>query len=170
VTEILAGGFPYHDILGYLFEEKADLVSVSEKFMELYRSYTDVEWRTAALSVVKTGELNNIASVSKSLLQKYRNNIAGLDLSQIQKYDTEQTPLFFDFLNFMENIADNDAELITLRDCLSSAVLFEDHTPSILDAFEIKRSCGLSCYIPGQHNSLDYLYQNMAWYKAAYGN
>jgi hypothetical protein len=170
VTEVMGSGFPYNDIMEYLFEENADLIAVCEKFMELYRSYSDVEMQTAALSIVKTGNLDDIASTSKSLIQKYRNDIANLDVSQIQKYDSEKTTLFFDFLDFMENIAGNDPELQTLRNQLSSAVIFEDHTPSILYIFEIKNSCGLSCYIPGQNSSLDYSYKNMSWYKAIYGN
>jgi hypothetical protein len=167
VTEILAGGFPYHNILEYLFQENTDLVSVSEKFMEFYRSSGD---ETAALSVVKTGNMENIASVSKSLIQKYRYNITRLDVSQIQKYDSNDPSLFFDFLDFMENITENDPELQTLRNQLLSTVIFEDHTPSILNLFEIKRSCGLSCYILGQNRNLDYIYKNIGWYKATYGN
>jgi hypothetical protein len=168
VTEILAGGFPYNEILEYLFTEKADLPAVSRKFMELYRSYSSAEMRTAAMSVVKTENLDNVAAVSRNLIQKYKNNIAGLDLSKIQKYDKDDISLFFDFLDFMENIAGNDPELQTLRSHLSSAVIFEDHTPTILNVFEIKRSCGLSCYIPGQHEGLDYMYRNMEWYKMTY--
>jgi hypothetical protein len=168
VTEILAGGFPYDDILEYLFMENADLESVCRKFMELYRSYANLEMQTAALSVVKTANLDELATVSKSLMQKYKNNIENLDISQIQKYDSEKITLFFDFLDFMECIAGNDSELQTLRNLLSSTVIFEDHTPSILNEFEIERSCGLNCYIPGQRQSLDNAYVLTSWYKAVY--
>jgi hypothetical protein len=169
VTEVLAGGFPYHNILEYLFKENVDLESVSKKFMDLYKSYSGAN-QTGALSVLKTEDLDSIASVSRNLIQRHRSNITNIDVSQIQKYDSQETTLFFDFLDFMETIAGDDPELQILRSQLSSAVIFEDHTPSILNKFEIKRSCGLSCYIPGQHNVLDYIYENMAWYKATYGN
>jgi hypothetical protein len=168
VTEVLAGGFPYDDILEYLFMEDADLVSVCRKFMELYRSYSNIEMQTAALSVVKTGNMDNVAATSKKLIQKYRNNIENIDVSQIQKYDSNETTLFFDFLDFMENIAGNDSDLKTLREQLSSAVIFEDHTPSILNEFEITRSCGMSCYILGRNRGLDNVYRTMSWYKAVY--
>jgi hypothetical protein len=168
VTEVLAGGFPYNEILEYLFMEDADLVAVCRKFMELYKSYSSIAMQTAAISVVKTGNLDNIAAVSKNLIQKYKGNIENLDVSQIQKYDSEEITLFFDFLDFMERIADNDPELQTLRNHIASTVIFEDHTPSILNEFEIKRSCGLSCYIPGQHSGLDYYYTLTTWYKAVY--
>jgi hypothetical protein len=169
VTEILAGGFPYDDILEYLFMENADLKSVCEKFMDLYKSYPDGdEMQTGALSVVKTGNLDDIAAVSKSLMQKYKNKIADLDVSQIQKYDSEETTLFFDFLDFMEHLAGNDPALQTLRTRISSAVIFEDHTPSILGMFDINKSCGLSCYIPGQHQGVDYAYTTMSWYQNVY--
>ncbi|MDR1130354.1 MAG: hypothetical protein LBK96_05190 [Prevotellaceae bacterium] len=170
VTEILAGGFPYNDILEFLFEENADLASACRKFMELYRSYSRPDMQTAALSVVKTEDMDNIASVSRSLIQKYRDNIGNIDVSQIQKYDSNDVTLIFDFLDFMENIAGDDPELQTLRRHLQSAVVFEDHTPWILSEFEIKRSCGLSCYIPGQNMNLDYAYRNTSWYKTVYNN
>jgi SepF-like predicted cell division protein (DUF552 family) len=168
VTEILAGGFPYNDILEYLFMQDADLVSVCEKFMELYRSQKNIERQTAALSVVKTANLDDIATVSENLIQKYKGNIENLDVSQIQKYDSEETTLFFDFLDFMEHLAGNDPELQTLRNHLTSTVIFEDHTPSILDEFEIKRSCGLNCYIPGRHRGYDNAYTLTSWYKTVY--
>jgi ABC-type transporter Mla MlaB component len=168
VTEVLAGGFPYDDILEYLFMKNADLVSVCQKFMELYRSYPDTQLQTAALSVVKTGNLDDVAAVSKNLMRKYKGNIADLDLSQIQQYDSDGTALFFDFLDFMEHLAGNDPEIQTLRTRLSSAVIFEDHTPTILDILEIRKSCGLSCYIPGQYQYLDGVYRTTAWYKAVY--
>jgi hypothetical protein len=172
VTEILADGFPYEDILEYLFMENADLVSVSREFMEYYKS----RYGIGALSVVKTENLDDVAVISKGLIQKYKNNIDSLDVSQIQKYDSNEPALFFDLLDFMENIAENDANLPTLRDKLSSAVIFEDHTPSILTIdndgkdvmIEIQRSCGLNCYILGQYRSLDNAYTKMAWYKAVY--
>ncbi|MDR1886463.1 MAG: hypothetical protein LBQ70_00970, partial [Prevotellaceae bacterium] len=133
VTEILAGGFPYNEILEYLFMENPDLSSACRKFMEFYRSFSYSEMQTAAMSVVKTENLNGIASVSRDLIQKYKSRIAEIDVSTIQKYDSRTTTLFFDFLDFLENIAEDDADLQTLRNQLSSAVIFEDHTPFILD-------------------------------------
>jgi SepF-like predicted cell division protein (DUF552 family) len=168
VTEVLAGGFPYDDIMQHLFTENADLVAVCREFMKLYRSYADVEMQTAAMSVVRTANIDEVADLSQRLIQKYGDNIATIDVSQIQKYDSEQTTLFFDFLDFMENIAGNDADIQTLRNRLSSTVIFEDHTPSILNEFEIKHSCGLNCYIPGQNRNLDYAYETTSWYKKVY--
>jgi hypothetical protein len=167
VTQVLAGGFPYNEILEYLFEKNADLISVSQKFMALYRSYRG-EAQTAALSIVETEKLDDLASVSRSLIQKYSSRIADLDVSQIQKYDSDEITLLFDFMDFMEHIAGDDPDLQALRSSLQSAVIFEDHTPYILSEFEIKRSCGLSCYILGRYEFLDYMYRNMAWYKAVY--
>jgi SepF-like predicted cell division protein (DUF552 family) len=168
VTEILAGGFPYDNIMEYLFAKNVDLAAVCREFMELYKSYSDIEMQTAALSVVKTANMDSIADVSRRLIQKYGDNIATIDVSQIQKYDSEKTTLFFDFLHFMENIAGTDSDLQTLRNQLSSTVIFEDHTPSILGLFEIKRSCGLNCYIPGQNQNLDYAYSTTSWCKKVY--
>jgi hypothetical protein len=168
VTQVLAGGFPYDDIMEYLFKKETDLVSVCQAFMKLYRSYTNSEMQTAALSVVKTGNLDNIAVVSRDLIQRYKDNIVNLNLSQIQKYDSDDLTLFFDFYDFMKHLAGNDPSVQTLRESISSAVIFEDHTPSILNLFDIKESCGLSCYIPGQHQGLDNVYRTMEWYKAVY--
>jgi hypothetical protein len=168
VTEILAGGFPYDEILEYLFMDAADLISVCQKFMDSYRAFTSLEMQTAALSVVKTENMDDLATTSRQLIQKYKSKIKDLDVTQIQKYDSETTTLFFDFLDFIETIAGDDPDLQTLRNNLSDVVIFEDHTPSILNLFEIKRSCGLSCYILGQYQSLDNIYTTISWYKAVY--
>ncbi|MDR1593562.1 MAG: hypothetical protein LBS43_03620 [Prevotellaceae bacterium] len=70
----------------------------------------------------------------------------------------------FPYINIIEYLFEEDANLISVCE------KFMDFTPSILNIFEIKKSCGLSCYIPGQHSGFDYSYKNMAWYKATYGN
>jgi hypothetical protein len=168
VTDILGYSFPYDEISESLFMENADIETACQKFMEYYRSFPDIIMQTAAISIVKTENLEDIALVSRSLIQKYKNNIADVDISEIQKYDSNEITLFFDFLDFMENIAQNDPELQTLRDLLSTAVIFEDHTPTVLNEFEINRSCGLSCYILGQYAGYDYAYKNISWYKAVY--
>jgi hypothetical protein len=170
VTEVLGSGFPYHDIIEYLFKEDADVVSVCRAFMDYYKSHQTVQMQTAAISAVKTKFMDDLAGISRNLTQKHGDNINGLDVSRIQKYDSNKTTLFFDFLDFMENISENDPELQTLRNMLAETVIFEDHTPSILNLFDINRSCGLSCYIPGQIEILDYAYQKTSWYKATYGN
>jgi hypothetical protein len=169
VTEVLAGGFPYDNILEHLFAENADLAEVCREFMKLYSSY-------GAISAVKTGNLDNLAAISRTLIQRYKSRIEGFDVSQIQKYDANDITLFFDFLDFMENIADNNSDLQTLRNQLEQTVIFEDHTSSILTLDEesnsviidITRSCGLNCYIPGQHPYIDEAYKTTSWYKEVY--
>jgi hypothetical protein len=168
VTEIMAGGFPYNEILEYLFDENPDLTAVCRKFMALYRSYAYTAMQTAAISAIKTGALDEIAAVSQVLTQRYKANIADVDVSQIQKYDSNETTLIFDFLDFLEHIGGDDPGLQTLRDLLATAVVFEDHTRYILNEFEITKSCGLSCYIPGRNINLDYAYTSTSWYKTVY--
>jgi hypothetical protein len=169
-SEILGGGFPYNEISEFLFKENADLVSVSQKFMSYYRSFTDKAMQSAVLSVIKTDSLDNLAAVSRRLIQRHKDNIADIDLSEIQKYDSHATTLFHDFQDFIESISGNDSDLEAFRRLLQSIVVFKDYTPTMLNIFEIKRSCGLNCYIPGRFTNYDIAYKNMEWYKATYGN
>lgn len=169
VTQVLADGFPYDNIIKYLFTENADFRAVCRKFMDSYPT-------SAAISAVKTGNLDNIASASKVLIQKYKSNIENIDVSLIQKYDSYETTLLFDFLDFMKKIAGNDPDLQTLSTQLNETVVFEEHTESIYTVDErnngimidVTTSCGLSCYIPGRNRSLDNAYKTTSWYKAVY--
>jgi hypothetical protein len=169
-AEILVGGFPYHEILEFLFTENADLVSVSQKFMAYYRAFADKAMQSAVMSVIKTANIDDLTAVSQRLIRNHKDNIASIDLSAIQKYDSESITLFYDFQDFMENISGNDPDLETFRRLLQSVVIFKDYTPTMLNVFEIKRSCGLNCYIPGRVANYDNAYKNMEWYKATYGN
>jgi hypothetical protein len=162
-AEILAGGFPYNEILEFLFKENADLVSVAQKFMSYYRSFADKAMQSAVLSVIKTADLDDLAAVSQRLIQNHKENIAGIDLSTIQKYDSESITLFHDFQDFIESISGDDPDLEAFRRLLQSVVVFKDFTPSMLNIFEIKRSCGLNCYIPGRVPIYDIAYKNMEW-------
>jgi SepF-like predicted cell division protein (DUF552 family) len=167
-AEILVGGFPYNEILEFLFKENADLISVSQKFMAYYRSFAGSEMQSAVLSVIKTDGLDDLAAVSRRLIQNHKDNIAGIDLSKIQKYDSHATTVFHDFQDFMESISGNDSDLDVFHNLLQSTVIFKDFTPTMLDVFEIKRSSGLNCYIPGRVVTYDEAYKNMEWYKATY--
>ncbi|MDR3245134.1 MAG: hypothetical protein LBT50_01725 [Prevotellaceae bacterium] len=167
-AEILVGGFPYNEILEFLFKGNADLVSVSQKFMSYYRSFSDKVMQSAVLSVIKTDSLDKLAAISRRLIQNHKDNIASVNLLNIQKYDSHTTTLFHDFQDFMESISGSDSDLEIFRNLLQSTVIFKDFTPTMLNVFDIKRSSGLNCYIPGRVASFDVAYKNMAWYKATY--
>jgi hypothetical protein len=165
--EVLADGFPYDRILEHLFKPKADLVEFAKGFMAYYRAYDPA---SGAITVADAGKFDELAEISASLTRKYANRIAGLDVSQIQAYDVEG--YFFDFGDYVAALSGNDPELETFRRVLSEAVVFEDHTPEVFTlsgTIELKRSSGLSCYIPQRIRGLDPYYRRTSWYKRVYG-
>ncbi|MDR1897636.1 MAG: hypothetical protein LBR10_12685 [Prevotellaceae bacterium] len=166
-AEILSYGFPYNKIISHLFKPDADLVSAAEQFMSFYTSSANEEMQSAVISVIDTRNLDALAAVSKTIIRKYKNNIAGLDLSNIQNYDYDEH-IFFDFKDFMDNLAANDPDLQLFHNTLSASVVFENHTPSFMNKYNINRACGLNCYILGQYPGLDYAYQKLSWYKTVY--
>lgn len=169
VAEVLFGGYPYQHIVKHLFKDKADLTATAEAFMSYYKSFRESDMRSATMSVINTREMEDLASISRVLVQKYKTNIPTVNLSKIQKYDSYSTTLFFDFKDFIENIADeNDPNLTLFNNQLKTTVIYSDHTPAMMDIFNIDHSCGLSCYIQGRTTRLDNIYKTTEWYKRVY--
>jgi hypothetical protein len=163
VTEVLEGGFPYDRIISHLFKPKADIVAVAQEFMTYYRNYY---YPAGAMTVTDVRKINELAAITASIIKKYGAAIADIDLSAIQKYEKEL--IFFDFKDYIEAIAGNTPEWQSFVAALNAAVIFEDHTPQILDIAEIQRSCGLNCYIPGHYPALDFYYQRIEWFNRVY--
>ena len=163
VSEILEGGFPYDRIVGHLFKPEANLVAAAQEFMAYYRNYM---YPAGALTLTNARKLDELAAITATIIQKYGANIPDIDLSMLQQYDKDS--IFFDFKDYIEAIARNTPEWQTFLTALNATVIFEDHTPKILDIAEIQRSSGLSCYIPGHYPVLDVYYQKMAWFNRVY--
>lgn len=165
-AEILSMGFPYAKIMKHLFKTPADYVSVAQEYYTYYNNMSG-QARSATISVVKTSALNDLASASRILFDKHRGNIASLDFGNVQGYYRSSKHWFFDFGDFVSQIAPAE-DAAPVLEALDKAVLYKAATPWFLDiSIDQNKFSGLSTYIPISPSDpeLDDFYRKFDWNK-----
>ena len=165
-AEILRDGFPYRDITRYFFTPEADLMSICEKYMDYYNVQSGAA-KSATISLVKSDRLDALALTVKTLIDRNIGNINNLDYNKIQIYDCLKDNVFFDLKDFVAQLCPGE-NLNEFHNCMSSAVLYKNHTDRFLNIYDIADCCGLSSYIPLPSKALYEGYKTTAWYKAVY--
>ena len=105
-TEIMAHGFPYDIIGGYLIGE-VDYQAVSENFYEFYLNYTIMPCGT--IGIINCSELDALASVMKEINQKF--DFDPLLLDSVQPLDGYSPVIFFDYGDYVSKICLDNALL-----------------------------------------------------------
>lgn len=157
--EILGEGYPYADLMNLFFDKDTDIETLGRQmgaaYMRYYRNYTykGVPYPYGAISLIDMSEMEDLASVTRSLIQKYPDN--SVVHSQIQSLENRYYSIFFDFEHYMRSLIPEDEKLMQdFTTQLSQTVLFHDHTESLysnLNGYStrlLEHSCGLSSYIP----------------------
>ncbi len=163
-TEVLAAGFPYSKIMQPLFSYPTDLEGVAKEYYNHYNSMSG-EMRSATVSLVKTSELEGVASAAKEIFAEHRDKIATLNMNDIQRYFRFNKHWFYDLEDFINKIASAE-QAATFKQALDKAVIYKAATPYFLE-IQIVRYSGISTYIPNPSDTeLDKYYKNFAWNKA----
>lgn len=167
-TMVIADGMPYERITPDLVSSKpAETVcrNISIKFFDYYNEQDG--WSgSASVTLVKTSQMNELASVVRSVV---KNNaaVASLPLKNVQHYDMYAKPFMYDLDDFIKQVATME-QYNAFRAVLDKAILYQAHTPYFF-SLPLVRCCGLSSYIPSdtyaQYNSY---YYDTDWYKACY--
>lgn len=153
-TEILADGFPYHQILPYLIDSQ-NLEKVSETFFEYYKNQEGIQ-QSASITLVESQYLEDLAifckknsfskTIKKTDLQQYsRNNENYLfDLKQILKIEEK-------FTSEVENIWKKLCKI-------------QKNTPFLAN-LSLENCNGLSVFLFNKDEVLNEKYKNLSWYK-----
>ena len=166
-AEILAGGFPYDQILDPLYND------ISEKGLETvcdrYFYYYYYRNEGATVSLVKTSELEGVAEICENIFADERVFIQSLDMDNMQGFFRLGRHYFYDLGDLISNLA-SASEYPEFEDAMSKAVLATYATPDYNIngrlQFEINKNSGLSTYIPNPENEyLDTYYQTLEWNK-----
>lgn len=161
-ADIVYSGFPYTLIIPELMQPHPDFSKVAENYFDFYNRLSGDD-RTATISVVDTKELERLAIITHRLIAGCDFHASTFDRTSVQRLDLYEEQYAFDFLDFMRN-AFPDADINLLKAQLEKAVLFKANTPKIINEYEIRTFCGLSCYIPHpQREDLNAFYQQLAW-------
>lgn len=169
-AEVLASGFNYAGMMQYLFKSPADLRGFASSVYDYYNSQSGLS-HSLTISVVKTSELENVASAAENIFSRYGGNIAGMDVTKIQRYFRySNKQWFFDINDFIRQLCGTEgaADAQAFSAALEKAVIFKLTTGRILDlTIDKQKYSGICTYIPYHpvNEKLDAFYRNFAWEK-----
>ena len=166
----MARGWPYEEIIPYFFATpEPDVLKVADLFYTYYNeerykederyetnenSFRSGVARSATVTVIATAGLDNLFSVTKSILaDKTMEQVYALDKSQMQRMDylPSSPGYLYDMDDFIKQLA-TDEQYTKFQSALSAVVAYEGHTPTAYFASggtkTINNSCGLTVYSP----------------------
>lgn len=186
VMETPAYGFPYDQILPYLYSENVDYSAVCHEFISFNKT-KDV-WGTCA--VMDCSQMENLASAVKAKLSEWEDALFSVSMRNVQQYGVNNYKYFsYDVLDFFRElggksgVAETDLNevIASIQTVLNEAVIAKECIPNPSNSsFRVDeaRFCGIGMYIPKEVNDYvpdniswnnwnDYYKQSISWYRAA---
>lgn len=186
VMETPVYGFPYDQILPYLYSENVDYSAVCHEFMSFNK--TNNLWGTCA--VMDCSQMENLASAVKAKLSEWQDALSSVSMRNVQQYGVNSYKYFsYDVLDFFRELGrksgivkttDLNEAIASVQSALNQAVIAKDCLSGVdydFDGLVIDgtRFCGIGMYIPEKYNSYvanktawnDYYEQSISWYHAA---
>lgn len=185
VLETPVYGFPYDQLLPYLYADSVDYSAVCHEFISFNK--TNNLWGTCA--AVDCSQMDNLAEAVKTKLLEWKEALPSVSLENVQQYGVNSYQYFsYDVLDFFRELGrkhgvaetDLNTEIASVQSVLNQAVIakeclagpeYEFDGLTVDDA----RFCGIGMYIPGEYNRYvtnktswnSYYTQSIAWYRAA---
>lgn len=192
VMETPVYGFPYDQILPYLYTENIDYPAVCHEFMSFNK--TNNLWGTCA--VMDCSQMENLASAVKAKLSEWKDALSSVSMQNVQQYgvgkyrssSSDYRYFSYDVLDFFRELgkksgvveADLNEAVASIQSALNQAVIAKDCLSGIDYDFEElvidgTRFCGIGMYIPKEYNPYvanktawnSYYEQSISWYRAA---
>ncbi len=186
VMETPVYGFPYDQILSYLYTENIDYPAVCHEFMSFNK--TNNLWGTCA--VMDCSQMENLASAVKAKLSEWKDALSSVSMRNVQQYGVNSYKYFsYDVLDFFRELGrksgivkttDLNEAIASVQSALNQAVIAKDCLSGVdydFDGLVIDgtRFCGIGMYIPGEYNRYvanktiwnSYYEQSISWYRAA---
>lgn len=185
VMETPVYGFPYDQILPYLYTENIDYPAVCHEFMSFNK--TNNLWGTCA--VMDCSQMENLASAVKAKLLEWQDALSSVSMQNVQQYGVNSYKYFsYDVLDFFRELGrrsgvvkttDLNEAIASVQSALNQAVIAKDCLSGVDYDFEGltidgTRFCGIGMYIPGEYNRYvankttwnSYYEQSISWYRA----
>lgn len=186
VMETPVYGFPYDQILPYLYSENVDYSAVCHEFISFNK--TKDAWGTCA--VMDCSQMENLASAVKAKLSEWQDALSSVSMRNVQQYGVNSYKYFsYDVLDFFRELGrksgvvkttDLNEAIASVQSALNQAVIAKDCLSGVdydFDGLVIDgtRFCGIGMYIPKEYNPYvanktawnDYYEQSISWYHAA---
>lgn len=185
VMETPVYGFPYDQILPYLYSENVDYSAVCHEFISFNK--TNNLWGTCA--VMDCSQMENLASAVKAKLSEWQDALSSVSMQNVQQYGVNSYKYFsYDVLDFFRELGrksgvvkttDLNEAIASVQSALNQAVIAKDCLSGVdydFDGLVIDgtRFCGIGMYIPGEYNRYvanktawnSYYEQSISWYRA----
>lgn len=170
-AEILVGGFPYPDIVGYMMENEVNLTGIAQAFYDFYNPRS-----AATISVIDQSKLDNLAVQVKRLVD---GGITGT-LTATQQFGRRASSssmgylnVFYDFAQLIRNTW-SGSDLSDFENALDAAIYYQDASmprlfPSSNYPINVTTHSGLSSYLPraSETETLSFYRNRMAWSAAS---
>lgn len=183
VMETPVYGFPYDQILPYLYTENIDYSAVCHEFMSFNK--TNNLWGTCA--VMDCSQMENLASAVKAKLSEWKDALSSVSMQNVQQYGVNSYKYFsYDVLDFFRELGgksgvaetDLNEAIASIQTVLNEAVIAKECIPNPSNSsFRVDeaRFCGIGMYIPKEYNPYvanktawnSYYEQSISWYHAA---
>ena len=185
VMETPVYGFPYDQILPYLYSENVDYSAVCHEFIS-FNKIKDA-WGTCA--VMDCSQMENLASTVKAKLSEWEDALSSVSMQNVQQYGVGTFQYFsYDVLDFFRELGgksgvaetDLDEAISSIQTVLDEVVIAKEcipnpSYPNTIFSVDETRFCGIGMYIPGEYNPYvanktawnDYYKQSISWYHAA---
>lgn len=185
VMETPVYGFPYDQILPYLYSENVDYSAVCHEFISFNK--TKDAWGTCA--VMDCSQMENLASAVKAKLSEWQDALSSVSMQNVQQYGVNSYKYFsYDVLDFFRELGrksgvvkttDLNEAIASVQSALNQAVIAKDCLSGVDYDFEGltidgTHFCGIGMYIPGEYNRYvanktawnSYYEQSISWYRA----
>ncbi|MCQ2137291.1 MAG: clostripain-related cysteine peptidase [Bacteroidales bacterium] len=163
-TEIMAQGFPYYMMLDELFnnpDKEAAIINIAREYFEYYNRQPG---QGGTVAVVKTSEIEPLATVCKSIFSRHSAEIFALDRERVQYFDRCTAHWLYDLGDIVLKVG-STSEYLEFSKALDAAVIYKASTPTFLN-IKINKYSGLGMYLPDpEYRFLNYYYQKLAWNK-----
>lgn len=185
VMETPVYGFPYDQILPYLYSENVNYSAVCHEFIS-FNKIKDA-WGTCA--VMDCSQMENLASAVKAKLSEWEDALSSVSMQNVQQYGVGTFQYFsYDVLDFFRELGgksgvaetDLDEAISSIQTVLDEVVIAKEcipnpSYPNTIFSVDETRFCGIGMYIPGEYNPYvanktawnDYYKQSISWYHAA---
>lgn len=190
VMETPVYGFPYDQILPYLYSENVDYSAVCHEFVSFNKT-KDV-WGTCA--VMDCSQMENLASAVKAKLSEWEDALSSVSMQNVQQYgvgkyrssSSDYRYFSYDVLDFFRELGgksgvaetDLNEAIASIQTVLNEAVIAKECIPNPSNSsFRVDeaRFCGIGMYIPKEYNPYvanktawnSYYERSISWYRAA---
>jgi len=176
--EVPTDGMPYHLNVPLFFTDgDIDYHALAKSTFDYYDTYmhwnesvnpmlTKEEDRTCAMSVIRTADIEELASVTRQI---YSTAMFPAPASYTpQQFFEDGTGLnyYYDWADYMRAIATDAEALSRWEQLLARVVTYTESTPRLWDAVDLNVNCGLSTYIFHDRKSAATKgYDKTSWYE-----